>query len=96
MKETIDVTIERSGEQVFLVFNFENVLKMNLTSNNQEEMKIFFQKLIAKLFNDYTSSEKEYALNFKDCDGSDLFHDVAEKYVSSLNSEIQSIYSRMN
>lgn len=40
--------------------------------------------------------KKEYTLNFKDCDGSDLFHDVAEKYVSSLNSEIQSIYSRMN
>ena len=96
MQEMIDVTIERDNDSVVLVFNFEKAIKMNLTSENQEEIKSFFQKLLAKIFDDFVSFQKEYYLNLKDEDEKDLFHDVSAKYVSNLNTEIQSIYAKLN
>lgn len=95
MQEKINVTIERENENVMLVFNFENVIKLNLSLDNQDELKDFFQTLLKKLFDDYNSLGKQYNLSFNDKEGKDLFHDVAEKYITNLDAEIQSIYSKM-
>ena len=96
MQEMIDVTIERSEEQVFLIFNFETAIKMCLTSDDQEEIKAFFQNLLVRVYDDFILLKKEYSFGFKDPDSKDLFHDVAEKYVSNINTEIQSIYAKFD
>ena len=92
MQKQINVIVERNEPNVFLVFQFEKILKLNLSSDNQDETKSFFQNLLKTVFDDFVGSQTEYILLLLD-DESDLFHDVAKKYVSNLGNEIQSLYS---
>ena len=91
MQKRIDVTIERA-ESITLIFHFDKQIELDISSDNQEIVKIFFRSLLSNIFNDYIDNKIEYSLDFSD-DGKDLFHDVAEKYIRNLDNEIQSVYS---
>lgn len=92
MQKQISVGLDRVENDVFLVFNFDNPLKLNLCSDNQQEVKKFFQDLLKIIFEAYHESDTEYSLLFND-EHDDLYHDVAKKYVGVLMNEIQGVYS---
>ena len=92
----IDVHVKRDEGGVILAFEFEKTIELNLSTDDQQEVALFFEKMLAKLFDDYIASQKEYRLKLVDDNGTDLFHDVAQKYVANLDTEIQSIYSKFN
>lgn len=96
MEKIINVTIAREDDIVNLVFHFESELKLNLSSSEAKPVEAFFQKLLHIVFRAY-NSELQDTFKFQLEDkGEDLFHDVAEKYLLNLNSEIKSIYSSLD
>lgn len=94
MQKLINITIERKDKEVFLLFHFDSILKLNLSTDGQEEAKSFFQKLLKIIFDSYNDFNDEFDIKLLD-DGDDLFHDVACKYVEVLKNEIQSLYSNL-
>lgn len=96
MQKTIKTIISRSDEAFILVFCFENPLNLNLSSMDTQPVQKFFQELFKRVFDDYNSNDRiiyEFEL---DDDETDLFHDVAEKYIKNLNSELKSIYTSLD
>ena len=94
MQTTINVIISRE-EQIKLLFQFEDPLCLNLSSENENEIKTFFNSLLKKMYSDYKSENKiEYVFRLDD-ETEDLFHDVSNKYIFNLNNEMKSIYSSL-
>lgn len=96
MEKTIKTIISRSNEAFILAFCFENPLNLNLSSMDTQPVQNFFQELLKRVFDDYNSNDRiiyEFEL---DDNETDLFHDVAEKYVKNLNSELKSIYTSLD
>lgn len=83
---TVDLITE--NEKELLVFNFDEKLSLDLTSDNAEDLKKFFQDLLKKIEN------QNIDIKFNETDRTDLFYDVAKKYVEHLKTEISSIVSQ--
>lgn len=96
MRITIKVTIDRSEDKFILVFSFQNPLNLNLSCVDARPVQKFFQELLKKVFDDYNSDNKTIYEFELDDDETDLFHDVAEKYIKNLNSELKSIYTSLD
>ena len=94
MQKQINVCLERNDDKVYLSFGFDEPIKLELSSEKQEDVKAFFQKLLSVAFSSYLDNQVEYIFDFLD-EQEDLFHDVAKKYISNLNSEMQAIYSNL-
>ena len=96
MQKIIKTIIDRSDENFILVFCFQNPLKLDLSSVDTKPVQKFFQELLKKVFDDYNLDNK-IIYEFEMDDGeTDLFHDVAEKYIKNLNSELKSIYTSLD
>lgn len=87
-KQEIMVDLITDGEKELLVFNFDETISLDLTSESPEDLKSFFQKLLKKIEN------KNVEIKFNETDRKDLFYDVAKKYVEHLKTEISSIVSQ--
>ena len=87
-EQEITVDLITKEEHELLVFNFPEKLYLDLTSDNAEELKLFFQNLLQKIEN------KEINIKFNESDRTDLFYDVAKKYVEHLKTEVSSIMSQ--
>lgn len=84
----IEVELVTDGEKELLKFSFEEEISIDLASNNSEQLKIFFQKLLKNIEN------QDITLKFIETDRKDLFYDVAKKYIEHLDGEIASICSQ--
>ena len=86
---TVDLITE--NEKELLVFNFDEKLSLDLTSDNAEDLKKFFQDLLKKIEN------QNIDIKFNETDRTDLFYDVAKKYVEHfLSSNKSTVLSRAN
>lgn len=85
MERIIEVTIERE-EKIVLHFKFEDDLCLDLSSNKTDDVKCFFTNLLKTVYKEKNGVKFE----LKD-DSGDLFHDVAVKYLSNLNTEVNAI-----
>lgn len=85
MERIINVTIERN-ENIELVFNFENKLKLNLSSDKTKDTQEFFLQLL----NEIVKLNDTITFTLED-EKEDLFHDVADKYLNNLEYEIKKI-----
>lgn len=63
-------------------------LSLDLTSDNVNDLKTFFQELLKKIEN------QNVDIKFNETDRTDLFYDVSKKYVEHLKTEISSIVSQ--
>lgn len=87
-KQIITVDLVTENEKELLVFNFDEKISLDLTSDNADILKSFFQSLLQKIEN------QDICLELKKTDRTDLFYDVAKKYIEHLNIEITSIISQ--
>lgn len=87
-KEIINVNLVTENEKELLVFNFEEKISIDLTSDDANQLRTFFQMLLKNLEN------KNIELEFEELDRNDLFYDVAKKYVEHLKVEISSIVTQ--
>ncbi len=84
----INVELITENERELLVFNFDKKISLDLTSDDKDALKEFFQQLLKEIIN------QDIDLNFVETDRSDLFYDVAKKYVEHLKIELLSITSQ--
>ena len=86
----INVIISEDKEKAYMVFNFEKPIKIEITSDDKKKKKKMFYKILEQFVDnqDITfvfNKEKE-----------DLYSEVVEKYVSHLNSELNSLKNNFN
>ncbi len=84
----VDVELITNNEKELLVFNFDNKIYLDLTSDDRDKLKEFFQQLLKEVLN------QDIDLNFVETERNDLFYDVAKKYVDHLKAEIESIIAQ--
>ena len=84
----VDVELITNNEKELLVFNFDNKIYLDLTSDDRDKLKEFFQQLLKEVLN------QDIDLNFVETERNDLFYDVAKKYVDHLKVEIESIITQ--
>lgn len=87
-KQIITVDLVTENEKELLVFNFDEKISLDLTNDNADILKSFFQSLLQKIEN------QDICLELNKTDRTDLFYDVAKKYIEHLNIEITSIISQ--
>jgi len=85
--KTVFVELEKVDDAHFLIFKFDNPLKLNLKSSDHDDIRNLFSKLITHLV------DEEFKLEFnKDTAVSEaLVKEVAEEYVSQLMIDLESI-----
>ena len=87
METKIQVKIFRENE-IKLIFNFESKsIELFLSSDNTEETQKFFIELLEEIIE---GKYESISFNLQD-DEKDLYHDVAEKYLGTLESELKQI-----
>jgi len=84
-KKEIIVKLEKMEDKELLKFCFDVPIYIDLASDDSEQLKKFFQELLENIVN------KDITLTLTKQDGSDLFYDVAKKYIDHLESEINAI-----
>lgn len=89
MEQQIKVTIERDVN-IYLVFAFENQIKLNLSSDKTEDTQKFFLDLLQELIR----KKSEITFLLEDSK-EDLYHDVAKKYLENLEQEIKKIVPKI-
>lgn len=87
-KEKIDVELITEGEKQLLVFNFSEKISLDLANEDSKLLKKFFQDLLVNII------DKDVELYFVESDRTDLFYDVAKKYVEHLKNELASIVNQ--
>lgn len=85
MEQEIKVSIER-GDEIKIVFEFSNKLILNLSSDKTADTQNFFLALLDEII----KNPNEIKFNFEDVK-EDLYHDIAEKYLNNLETEIKQI-----
>lgn len=89
MEQQIEVTIERD-DKIYLVFAFENPIRLNLSSDKTEDTQKFFLDLLQELI------RRKSGITFTLEDPKeDLYHDVAQKYLENLEQEIKKIVPKI-
>lgn len=83
----IKVTILRGENGAELIFNFETIHKLDLKSDNVDDTHKFFISLLDEVL----KSDEAFKFELED-NISDIFSDVAKKYLSNLDNEIQKIF----
>ena len=85
MEQEVKVSIER-GKEIKVIFYFSNELILNLSSDSTTDTQDFFLKLLNELI------ENPKEINFKlEDENNDLYHDITEKYLRNLETEIKKI-----
>ena len=85
MSEVILSNIKKIDDKQYLVFNFNEPIEIELTSNDSELIKKVFIQILNNLIDGKF-------LTFKfEKNGYDIFNEVSEKYIESLNEEISKL-----
>ncbi|HAX03010.1 MAG: hypothetical protein A2Y45_06215 [Tenericutes bacterium GWC2_34_14] len=91
MSETkkIHVELEKIEDEHFIVFKFEEPLKLNLKSSKHEDIRGLFSKLITNLLDEDFDLEYVKETSVTEV----LVKEVAEEYISQLSIDLNSIKS---
>ena len=85
--KNIDVNlVEENDGDFYLVFSFDENIKICLTSSDSSDLKEFFVKLMNELI------KENFVLVFNSED-QDIYSNISRTYVQQLNTEIKSIYN---
>ena len=88
--ETLKATIIRSEKTVVLQLTVNgDDLKINLTDDKPNEVKVTFSKLLQHLKNGEFNFELDDATQ-------DLNHHLSKEYLKQLNGELSSIFKELN
>lgn len=82
MNKEIDVNVLTEDKKTYIVFNFENAIKLEITSDNSEDIKKVFYEILR-----YIIEHESIIFKFKK-NNDDLYNDIAEKYINDLNNEL--------
>jgi len=85
MSREVKVIINKSGDKEILEFQFSTPIRIEMTSNDPKMIQNAFAAILRELLID------DFSLKFDKEGRSDLFANVAEKYIQHLNSEISTI-----
>ena len=85
MEQEIKVNLER-GDEIKAIFEFSEKLILNLSSEKTSDTQNFFLALLDELI----KNPNEIKFNLEDTK-EDLYHDIAEKYLKNLETEIKQI-----
>ena len=85
MNSEINVTIIEEDEKVFAVFNFEEPVRIEITSDDQTNTKKVFYKILENIIN----NEEIKFVFIKEKE--DLYSETIEKYINHLNAEVESL-----
>ena len=85
MNNEIIVNIATEGEKTYIVFNFEQPIKLEITTDSKETLKNIFYKILNHIINDNFITFKFTRT------GEDLYNDVTEKYIQDLNNELEAL-----
>jgi hypothetical protein len=85
MNSEINVTIIEEDEKAFAVFNFEEPVRIEITSDDQTNTKKMFYKILENIVN----NEEVKFVFVKEKE--DLYSETIEKYINHLNAEIESL-----
>ena len=92
MKENSEIRIIveliNEDENYFLNFNFNEPIKLSLTSSDSEDVKTFFVELMNALI------VEKFVLDF-DSNANDIYSNIGRAYIAHLNIEIDSIYEEI-
>lgn len=91
----LDVILKQYDDNDCLEFSIdEEIVYINLNSDNQTNLRNLFYKLISKLINEpiqfklKIEDEEKYNEN-------DLFREISEEYLKKLNEEMITIYGNI-
>lgn len=90
MNNVIEVIIKEESDNAYMVFNFENPITIQITSDDQESIKTMFYRILEKV-----ADNQQISFEFKK-EKDDLYSEVVEKYVAHLNSEVKSLIENYN
>lgn len=85
--KTISVELEKNAEEHFLIFKFDDPLRLNLKSSNHDDIRNLFSNLIAHLLDE--DFNLEFNQNTTITEG--LVKEVADEYVSQLIIDLENI-----
>ncbi len=85
MSNEIVVNILTEEDKTYIVFNFEQPIKLEITSDNKETIKNVFYQILNHVINGNFITFK-FTRN-----GEDLYNDITEKYIQDLNNEIEAL-----
>ena len=85
MNNEVIVNISTEGEKTYIVFNFEQPIKLKITSDSKEEIKNVFYEIL-----NHVISDNYITFKFTRT-GEDLYNDVTEKYIQDLNNELEAL-----
>lgn len=83
----IKVTIFREEKGAELKFHFEKQYTLNIKSNKANDTQNFFVFLLDEVL----KSDEIFKFELEDLEA-DIFSDIAKKYLSNLENEIQKIF----
>lgn len=90
MNEII-VKVEETADKAYLIFNFDEPLKLELTSDDREKMKVLFSTILNNII-----SNQEVTFKFDSQNKNDLYTEISDKYIKDLNSELEALRDEFN
>lgn len=90
MQETdkIIVNLKTEEENDYLIFNFDNPIKLNLNTCSNDDLKRVFSEVLKMIIE---GNKKEFKLDIDQNYTKELFKDVFNEYIRIINEEINKI-----
>ena len=85
MIKTVKAYIEEEEKSVYLVFDFDEKIKLNLLSDEKDNILKVFYNLLS-----FVNKKTDVKFNFVK-GKSDLYNEVCEKYIADLEEELESL-----
>lgn len=80
------VNLEEEKGKAFLVFNFDSIIKIELTSDEKENLRLLFEKILENII-----KGENISFSFVDQGKTDLYTEVSKKYINDLELEVETI-----
>lgn len=85
MNNEIIVNILNEKDKTYIVFNFEQPIKLEITTDSKEAIKNVFYEIL-----NHVISGNYFTFKFTRT-GEDLYNDITEKYIQDLNNELEAL-----
>lgn len=85
MNNEIIVNISTEEEKTYIVFNFKQPIKLEITSDSKETIKNVFYEILNHVISDNFITFKFIRTS------EDLYNDITEKYIQDLNNELEAL-----
>ena len=85
MNNEITVNISTEEEKTYIVFNFKQPIKLEITTDDKEPIKNVFYEILNHIISDNYITFKFTST------GEDLYNDITKKYIEDLNNELEAL-----